>query len=334
MSNPLPVLELAAPRYSQLIGRPIDNTAQSAFMRCPSEYEKSMVQHRRNADGPPKPALGYGGTWHKGMETHYKAPEMSEADLFETVSLAMMEHWEDHEIEDDHRTLARCLLEYKKYLRQRGLPWKEEAKTVGWPHSPFVELVGEIAIPGARHPYAFKIDRVYQSQSQYFIEDHKTTSRFDKNYFRQFELDNQMMGYASVAQLLTGKPIAGVRINCHVLHKNDSLFEQRVISFSQPRLEDWARNLDRWQEKIEIASNKRNELHLANSLNEMEQIDYQNGLDDAFPMALSSCHGRKFGSCSYVSVCSMPPHLRQRSLEEDFALAPWNPLEEEDVDAE
>lgn len=327
MPNLLPVLELAAPpRYSALIGRPIDNTALSAFMRCPSEYEKSMIQHRRNASGPPKPALGYGSTWHKGLETHYKSPICSEADLFESVSLAMMEHWEDHQIEDDHRTLARLLVEYKKYLRLRGLPWKEEAKTVGWPDSPFVELVGEVAIPGARHPYAFKIDRVYQSQSQYFIEDHKTTSRFDKNYFRQFELDNQMMGYAYCAQLLTGKPVAGVRINVHVIHKNDSAFEQRVISFSQVRLDDWAANLDRWLGKIETARQSyldRSELNAA-----------QQEVDAAYPMALSSCHGRKYGSCSYVGVCSMPPHLRQRSLEDDFTVAPWNPLEEEDGDAE
>lgn len=326
----LPVLELAAPpRYSALIGRPIDNTALSAFMRCPSEFEKSMIQHRRNADGPPKPALGYGSTWHKGLETHYKASECSEQDLFEQVSLAMMEHWEDHQIEDDHRTLARLLVEYKKYLRQRGLPWKEDVKTVGWPESPFVELVGEIAIPGCRHPYAFKIDRVYKAQNQYFIEDHKTTSRFDKNYFRQFELDNQMMGYAYVAQLLTGQPIAGVRINVHVIHKNDSAFESRVISFSQPRLDDWARNLDVNLSRIEDAA----ERMLSTQFDRTEER-LQNDRDNAYEMRLSSCHGRKFSSCSYISVCSMPPHLRQRSLEEDFAVKMWNPLEEEDGDAE
>jgi hypothetical protein len=315
----LPVLELAAPpRYSALIGRPIDNTALSAFMRCPSEFEKSMIQHRRNADGPPKPALGYGSTWHKGLETHYKASECSEQDLFEQVSLAMMEHWEDHQIEDDHRTLARLLVEYKKYLRQRGLPWKEDVKTVGWPESPFVELVGEVAIPGCRHPYAFKIDRVYRAQNQ---------------YFRQFELDNQMMGYAYVAQLLTGQPIAGVRINVHVIHKNDSAFESRVISYSQPRLDDWARNLDVWMRKIEQAQESLNDL-FEGPPDAPGILPTQDVVDTAYPMALSSCHGRKYGSCSYISVCSMPPHLRQRSLEEDFAVKMWNPLEEEDGDAE
>lgn len=279
-----------------------------------------MVQHRRT--DRISAALGYGGTWHKGLETHYKAAKCSQDDLIDQVTLAMSEDWEDHGIEDEHRTLARLILEYKKFLRQYGLPWMEESKTIGWPESPFVELNGEVAIPGARHPYAFKIDRVYSSQGQYFIEDHKTTSRFDKNYFRQFELDNQMMGYAYVAQLLTGKPIAGVRISVHVIHKNDSLFERRTISFSQPRLDDWARNLDVWFDSIEGARQAMGDDFTTQTL-----VDRQTVVDTAFPMNLWACSGRKYGSCQYIGVCSMPPHLRQRTLEDDFEVKPWNPLE-------
>lgn len=320
MTLALPVLPSDPPRYSSIIGRPIDNTALSAFMRCPSEYEKSMVQHRRS--NRISPALGYGGTWHKGLETHYKAAKCSEADLIDQVVLAMSEDWEDHGIEEEHRTLARLILEYKKYLRQRGLPWMEESKTVGWPESPFVELNGEIAIPGARHPYAFKIDRIYTSQNQYFIEDHKTTSRFDKNYYRQFELDNQMMGYAYVAQLLTGKPIAGVRINVHVIHKNDSLFDRRNVSFSPPRLDDWARGLD-----VNLAQLEARMAAYKIRLPKDSDLQTQNQVDNIFEMRQSSCHDRKFGACPYVSVCSMPPHLRQRTLEDDFEVNVWNPLE-------
>lgn len=318
MTLALPVLPSDPPRYSSIIGRPIDNTALSAYMRCPSEYEKSMVQHRRT--DRISAALGYGGTWHKGLETHYKAAKCTQDDLIDQVTLAMSEDWEDHGIEEEHRTLARLILEYKKYLRQHGLPWMEESKTIGWPESPFVELNGEIAIPGARHPYAFKIDRVYTSQGQYFIEDHKTTSRFDKNFFRQFELDNQMMGYAYVAQLLTGKPIAGVRINVHVIHKNDSLFDRRTISFSQPRLDDWARNLDVWQGRIE-------EARRAAALLSPAGYQVQENIDGIWPMNLWACSGRKYGSCQYIGVCSMPPHLRQRTLEDDFEVNVWNPLE-------
>lgn len=294
-------------------------------MRCPSEYQKSMVQHRRS--GARKIALTYGTTWHSIMECHYKAAECSEADLIDQCVVAAADAWEDGGMPDDIRTLPRIILDYKKYLRTFGLPWKEERKTVGWPSSPAVELNGEVAVPGARHPYAYKIDRVVKTQGQYLVEDHKTTTRFDKNFFSAFELDNQMMGYAMAAQLITGQPIAGVRINAYVIHKHESIFESRTISYSQVRLDDWVRNLDSWLGRIEEAQM---EYDARTSPSSSKNTDEQRAADSAFPMNLWACHGRKYGSCSYIGVCSMPPHLRQRVLENDFEQTPWNPLEAED----
>lgn len=321
MSTPLPVLH--EPRYSSIIARPMDNTALTAFMRCPSEYEKAYRQHRRS--GGSKIALHYGSVWHSIQECHYKAAECSESDLIEQCTMAAVDRWGAEEFPDDIRTLPRIILDYKKYLRTFGLPWREERKTVGWPTAPAVELSGEVAIPRARHPYAYKIDRLVKTQGQYLVEDHKTTTRFDKNFFKAFELDNQMMGYATSAQLLSGQPIAGVRINAYVIHKNESIFESRTIQYSQVRLEDWARNYDRWLEKIEDAYLQR---QIAFEFDNDEQI----AADIAFPMNLWACHGRKYGSCPYIGVCAMPPALRQRTIEQDFEVVEWNPLEAEDAE--
>lgn len=320
MSTPLPIL----PQYSTIIARPIDNTALSAFMRCPSEFEKGMRQHRRSS--AIKPALHYGTVWHTIQETHYKSPECGEKELQEKVEFAGIDKWGAVEFSDDIRTLPRILLDYKKYLRTFGLPWREERKTVGWPSAPAVELSGEVSIPGARHPYAYKIDRVATTQKQYLVEDHKTTTRFDKDFFKNFELDNQMMGYAVSAQLLTGVPIAGVRINAYVIHKNESLFESRTIPYSQVRLDEWVRNYDNWlgtiEERIYIFDR-----HTANG------VEPQLARDTAFPLNLWACNGRKYGSCPYTGVCSMPQNLRQRTIEQDFEVTPWNPLEAEDAEA-
>jgi hypothetical protein len=116
-SEPLPILADAAPRYSTIIGRPMDNTALSTYMRCPSEYEKAYRQHRRS--GSTTPALAFGTVVHSAMECHYSVPECSETDLVEQVHLAMAEGWQDHGVEDDIRTFDRAFLEYKKYLRVR-----------------------------------------------------------------------------------------------------------------------------------------------------------------------------------------------------------------------
>lgn len=324
-SAPLPILD-DKPQYSSLISRPIDNTALSAFTRCPSEYFKGMVLHRRKGGVKP-PALAYGTAWHAGKEAYYKAYECDESLLLDQCIAAIEHAWEDHGIADDIRQLSRCILEFKKWQRLSGLPWQRKEKTVGWPGQPAVELNGEVAVPGARHPYAYKIDRIYEDQKQYFVEDHKTTTRFDKNFFRQFELDNQMMGYAYSAQLLTGKPIAGVKISVHVIHKNDSVFDERVISYSQVRLEEWARNYDRWLARIEDHYLEHTRLQLLSGL-DPQQID-----DAAFPLNFSACYGRKYSSCQYVGICSYPQHLRQRVLEADFEIVPWNPLDAEDVEA-
>lgn len=307
MSTVLTVLQPEL-KYSKLIGRPIDNTALALYMSCPKKYQYAMVEHRRKK-GPPTPAIAYGSGWHHCMEAHFKAPVMPEQELIETVQVALAMKWEDHQQPNDHRTFHRLFLEYKKWLKKNGLPWDEDAKTVGWPENPMVEIATELHIPGARHPYAGKLDRIYTVRGQHFVEDHKTTSRFDKHYFRQYELDNQMMGYATMARLITGETIAGVRINLHVIHTNDSIFERRTIPFSGPRLDHWQRNYDYWLDRLET-----------------DHMWFQQGLPGAFPNNFSACAG-KYGQCQYAGVCSLPEHLRQRALEEDFIINPWNPLE-------
>jgi hypothetical protein len=313
-SRSSPLVELpsgtdAFQRYSNIIGRPMDNTAMTDYMSCPKKYEYGMVQHRRSK-GNPSPSLVYGSGWHAAMELHYKAEVCSEEDLIDQVRMGVAEKWQLSSNVGDHRTYERCMLEYERYLKKYGLPWLEEAKTVGWPgESALVEIAVEVPIPGARHPYTGKIDRIYGIHGQLYVEDHKTTSQLRSDFFTQFELHNQMMGYAVDAWVITGKVISGVRINAHVVHKNDSIFERRTIMFSQPRLEDWQRNYDYWLDRIE-----------------QDMVKRQVGDPSAFPRNFSACAG-KYGMCQYAGVCSMPPSMRQAMLEQDFIDRPWNPLE-------
>jgi hypothetical protein len=296
-------------------------------MRCPSEAFKAFWLHRRNQAAPP-PGIAYGSAWHGAMEAHYKAAECSEADLIDQARLGIADKWEDHGLADDHRTFERCFMEYKKYLKVRGLPWREEMQTVGWPENPFVEMSSEIAIPGARHPYTVKIDRLGRVQSQFYVEDHKTTSRLDKYFFKQFQLDNQMMGYATGAQLLSGRTIAGVYINCHHILKDKSDFPRSPVSFSTVRLQAWCYNYDRWLARLE------HDLEEWKYVQDHLGMDPYEAADFAFPLNKWACHGRKYGRCSYVEVCSLPAHLRGRAIEEDYTVLEWNPLmAEDDFDA-
>lgn len=332
------VLPQAEPRYSELIGRPIDNTALVAA-NCWWKFLASMVLHMRK-EGAPPPGIANGSNWHHALEAHYKyvpPPELRPSDgdfsnvlklhtlradiihdLYNRVEDAVMSSWEDHQIPDDHRTFRRLMMDYESYTKRYGLPWEEEAKTWGWPEAPFIEKCGEVAIPGCRHPYAYKIDRVFKKNGLWYIQDHKTSSRVFN--FNEYTLDNQMMGYAVCAWLLTGQLISGVEINAIVIHKNDTVFERRVIPFADDRLIAWMRTLDVRFEEIEEHMEKFRFMQAT-----MPGCDSED-LEAAFPRNHTQCAG-KYGMCTYAGVCSLSPEMRVQALKDDFSYAPWNPLE-------
>jgi hypothetical protein len=198
-----------ATRGSQLpvINRPLDNTAMSTYMACPREYDFSMRQHRRGKGK--KPSLVFGSGWHVAMEAHYSTGGDRTA-----VQKAILERWEGHDAVDDYRTVERVLLDYDAYRKKWGAdPTKEAAKTVGYPNEPLVEIATNAMGGGLLHPYAGKLDRIINLEGDIYIEDHKTTSRLDKHYFKQFSLSNQMFGYHFLGKQLLPKYARGWRSN-------------------------------------------------------------------------------------------------------------------------
>lgn len=291
-------------------------------MKCPRYYLYSMVQNWRR-DGR-KPALVYGTTWHKILETHYKTG----GDRL-LVELAAEASWQDHGNADDHRTLARAMAAYDAYLLRYGSFEKEAENwgaTVGYPENPIVEKATELSWQGALHPYTGKIDRIYEHQGLYFVEDHKTSSQLGQYYFSQFDPSNQMMGYAWLAQLLSGLPIAGVRINAHGILKKENKFERRVMMYSPERLEEWGRNLNSWVGRLEESMRRFTE-------NADDTEAWQDNLLEAFPHNFNAC-AAKYGQCQFTDVCTMPSRLRDRVLASEFEQLPWNPLAAEDEDAD
>lgn len=316
--TPLPL----HPSQSPYITRAIDNTALAAYMECPRKYYYSMVENWRR-EGKQKPALAYGTTWHKILETHYKTG--GDRDLVRTVAELS---WQEVENSEDYRTLHRALAAYDEYLLRYGSFEKEQqgwGRTVGFPDAPMVEIATELSWPGALHPYTGKIDRIYEQQGLFFVEDHKTTSALGVHYFSQFDPSNQMMGYAWLASLISGLPIAGVRINAHGVLKTQNKFERQVVSFSPERLTEWSRNLNSWIKRLDASHRLLREAVVNEVLTEEVLLE-------AFPHNFNAC-AAKYGQCSYTSVCTMPARLRSRILAADFTQTPWNPLagDEENV---
>lgn len=314
MVSPNLTLPSQSNQYSQLVGRTIDNTALAAYMTCPRKYYYGYVLHRRKG-GLPSPALCYGSGWHKALEAAYKSEPTTRDILVDEIRGAVGRSWTGSTDPNDYRTFDRCIVEFEHYIDRYGLPWLEPAHTVGWPDTPLVEIAVELPIPGARHPYTGKLDHIIDANGQFLIEDHKTASQMRSDYFKGFELDNQMIGYAVLAELVTGLPIAGVRINAHFIRKSDSVFERRTIQFTQERLKAWCKNYDQWLARIELGNQM-----LIDGYEEVQ----------AFPQNFSACAG-KYGMCTYADVCSMPPRLQQTTLEAYYEVNPWNPLEAEET---
>lgn len=307
----------------------MDNTAQSAYMACPREFLFGMVLHRRSKER--KSALSFGSLWHRILEEHYR----SGADII-AVEEAATNIWEG-DTPGDHRTLNRALMDYQKYLKTWGLA-KDVQETVGFPDNPMVEMSTSAASEEIDHPYAGKIDRmVNEVDGLAFVEDHKTTSRLDKYYFDQFTNSNQMKGYKFLGgKLAPSIPLVGVRINVIHTLKNETNFHRRLITYSPSQMTEWADNYNKWIVRIRLD-------YWAWAIQggaDPEQVGIDGSMVDflkqwqAFPAHFgdNGC-SRKFGLCTYHGVCSLPPRVQMKALENDFVIAPWNPLNVED-DAE
>jgi hypothetical protein len=297
------------------IERPLDNTALSAYMACPREYYLAMVLHRRSGGrGAP---LAYGGLIHNLLENHYKSGGA-------TPIVEQLGHlwWarNGHSDPTDHRTLERGLLDYQRYRAKWGeSPQDEQGRTIGWPDEPLVEISADIMGGGLLHPWAVKIDRVIELGGLNYVEDHKTTSRLDKNYYTSFELSNQMMGYTRIAQLLMPDlHISGIRLNVvHVL-KDKTNFERQLFSWTQDQLLEWEETINQWALRV-------------NSDSLDWPTEEQLAAGAPWPLAHFGDNGcsRKYGLCGYHSICSIGRRMRYKALSE-LPIHPWNPLEIDD----
>lgn len=298
-----------------VIKRTIDNTALSAYMTCPREYNFAYRQHRRPKET--KPPLSFGSFWHLLLETHYKtggAGILTERDK-------LLEQWEEHGSEDDYRTAPRALSEYENYLKwlneESGIGVADDLQqTVGFPDNPMVELQTAVKSDRLIHPYAGKIDRLVIDNGLGYVEDHKTTSRKTKYYFEQYYNSNQMKGYTWLAQqLFPSIKIVGVRINLLHVTKTKSGFYRQPITFSDKIIEEWEENTNEWIRRIARDTEEEN-----------------------FPghFGTFGCT-RMYGKCQFFGACQTSPSIRQQYLEDMYEIRPWNPLaveEDEDVSDE
>lgn len=296
-----------------------DNTAVSCFMTCPREY---MFAHVEDwfTKGKTSAPLHFGTVWHTALETHYR----HDGD-FLAVEDAVNRGWGTADFgPDEFRTRQRLLSDYMRYLATYGRPTVEAAtgqgKTVGEGDSLLLEIASNVTGGGLIRPWAVRLDRVFELVGGHYIEDHKTTSRMDGDYFSNFNLSNQIMGYTAVGQLLFPElDIRGVRVNVSYITKTKTEFLRQLFTYTPEQIAEWKETANAWTNRITTELMKY-EMALAN--------DYDPMTDSTiFPMHFgeNGCV-RRYGRCVFFPVCSASRPHRRRILNELFVKQPWNPL--------
>lgn len=274
-----------------------DNTVLSWHERCPKLYEYAALRglRRKSAEtgAGESPPLQFGSILHAGLETWYRTHNAN-------MALATVRDYKNfHEYPEEYRTRGRALVtiaEYIDWWGQNTLWWGDE---VIFTETPFI-LEDSM---GFR--YGGRIDLIVDYHGKPWVVDHKSTSRGGNDWWNQFKISPQMIGYVWAASLLHGEPVAGVIINRLVVNKTKKpaheQFERRAFYIYPEQVEEWRRA------KIE----------------QYHDIGRQltNGY---FPMRTRNCV-EKFGTCEYHAICTTRHEEdREKQLTALYEEAPWD----------
>lgn len=276
----------------------LDNSAVNTFNECPRKFYYQYVLHFQK---PISAALHFGRVWHKMLDTWYTTG----GDVLKAQAAGGLE-WGTLEFTSDHRTLARALEAFGKYVKTYGTR-DEHSQTIGLAEgAPLVEMAFMVQWDEIPLPYVGKIDRVIRGiNMRRYVWDHKTVSRMDASFFRAFEMSSQMIGYMQLTRLMTLESVAGVVINAYNITptgKSDR-FERMTLEVPEARVDHWATVTLPTQMYAIISAHETDTWH-------------QNH---------ASCSG-KYGLCHYFDVCTLPEKRRQSFLELNFEVREWNPL--------
>ena len=188
-------------------------------------------------------------------------------------------------------------------------------------HEPFKVLNVEVgfAVPLGEVMYAGRLDALVDWNGGLFVLEHKTTSRLDGNFFKQFKPNMQVDGYTYGASVYTGKKCLGTVINALETWKD----VKRVTDKTKRPEDHFARDPNSRTE-AEIADFvKQVPLIVHDALN-CEQAGGSLG-KDAFYQNKHMCRNFNF-DCPYRDLCLYGEN--ERIIEQSYTKEKWVPYKE------
>jgi len=305
---PLPVLPEQSKLFPPLPGSAedkilvVDNYMLSMFQTCPAKFKRRIVEGwKPRKQGA---ALGFGQMLHLGIEVWYRTHSL------EAAEIAVQEAWPANHPDDDWRDLSKCISVLGEYTREypselwrvvdadKTNPMLEVSFTL-----PLLDANGNqlYTYDGYAIQYGGIFDLMLDFNGQFYIMDHKTTTRLGDYYFNQYKPNNQITGYLWGASQLTNRRVGGAFINAIGLYKKSPTKFKRHLTV---RSED---DFPNWVQSVQHACN-------------LIRIAYNSG---QWPQFTSAC--TLYGNCEFRDVHVMGSNTQQeRYLEMMYEKEHWN----------
>ena len=271
-----------------------DYTAMSTFLTCRRKYELRINKGYVRQWEPSAP--NFGSAIHHALDNWYVNKDAGKA-----IEVFNANYTEDLKI-DDRRTKRMGEWIINNYHSQyKDQPWELVES----------ETCFEVALPN-NNKFIGRIDKVIKWDGCFWIVDHKTTTSLGSTFFHMAEPNFQFPGYVWAKKQL-GVEVSGVIVDAILAakgllpgtSKNTNLtpLARCDIYYKEEALQEWLESALKIQRDIGEC--------------EVSQEWYPN---------FDAC--TDYGGCTYRQVCKEESGIRQRILDADYLIEPWNPRRE------
>lgn len=275
-------------------------TLLETFKACPRLFYYNFIAGIRPAGISIH--LTFGDIYHAALELYDRersAGRSHDDATIHTVHFALKASWgwDSDNPAKNRETVVRSVLWYLEEFADDPLATIQLADG-----TPAVELSFRLEL-SSRIVLAGHLDRVVEYQGDNFVSDRKTTSSaLSAYYFSRYEPDTQMSLYTAASRIIYKAPVKGVIIDAAQVGVTYTRFARSFTFRNDEQLDEFLASAKWWISQVPAAKAA------------------------GWPMNEASCS--RYGGCSFRSVCSRVPRVRESMLlGPEFEAGTYNPLE-------
>lgn len=270
------------------------------FKACPRLYFYNMIMGVRPRGVSVH--LTFGLVYHGALEQYDRERSSGrnhEDAIIHAVHKALKESWDWHSDNPakNRETVIRSIIWYLDEFADD--PLETIQLETG---APAVELSFRLELSD-RLILSGHLDRVASYQGDVYVADRKTTSSaLSAYYFSRYEPDTQMSLYTAASRIIYKAPVKGVIIDAAQVGVTYTRFARSFTFRGDEQLDEFLASAKWWISQVPAAKAA------------------------GWPMNEASCS--RYGGCSFRSICSRVPRVRETMLlGPEWEAGTYNPLE-------